>query len=66
MTPVAFVLMILFFVVVPALMVAGFVFAAIALVMLTMLSLMLMTLLMAVAWAVLNFLFLTLPGWIRR
>ena len=66
MTPLAFVLMVLFFVVVPALMVVAFVFAAIALVMLTMLSLMLMMLLMAVAWAVLNFLFLTLPGWIRR
>jgi len=66
MTPVAVVFMALFFVVVPALMVAGFVLAAIALVMPTMLSLMLMTVMMAVARALLNFLFLTLPGWIRR
>ena len=66
MTPVAVVVMILFFVVVPALMGVALVAAAIALVMLTMLSLMLMTVMMALAWAVLNFLFLTLPGWIRR
>jgi Zn-dependent protease with chaperone function len=66
MTPMAVVFMVLFFVVVPALMVAGLVLAAIALAMLTMLSLMLMMVMMVVAWAVLNFLFLTLPGWIRR
>jgi hypothetical protein len=65
-TPLAVVVMILFFVVVPGLMAVALVAAAIALVMLTMLSLMLMTVMMAVAWAVLNFLFLTLPGWIRR
>jgi Zn-dependent protease with chaperone function len=66
MTPVALVLMFLFFVVVPWLMAVALVLAAIALSMLTVLSLMLMTVMMAVAWAVLNFLFLTLPGWIRR
>ena len=66
MTPLALVLMILFFVVVPGLMAAALVLAAIALTMLTMLSLMLMMVQMLVAWAVLNFLFLTLPGWIRR
>ena len=64
-TPLAVVLMVLFFVVVPVLSAVALVTAAIALVMLTMLSLMLMTVMMAVAWAVLNFLFLTLPGWIR-
>ena len=65
-TPLAVVLMVLFFVVVPVLSAVALVTAAIALVMLTMLSLMLMTVMMAVAWGVLNFLFLTLPGWIRR
>lgn len=66
MTPVALVFMVLFFVVVPGLLVVALGLAAIALAMLTMLSLMLMMVMMAVAWAVLNFLFLTLPGWIRR
>jgi hypothetical protein len=65
MTPVAVVLMVLFFVVVPGLMAVALVLSAIALAMLTMLSLMLMMVMMVVAWAVLNFLFLTLPGWIR-
>jgi Zn-dependent protease with chaperone function len=65
-TPLAFVVMFLFFVVVPVLSVVGLVLAAVALTMLTMLSLMLMMLMMMVAWGVLNFLFLTLPGWIRR
>ena len=65
-TPLALVLMVLFFVVVPWLMAVALVLAAIALVMLTMLSLMLMMVMMVVAWAVLNFLFLTLPAWIRR
>jgi len=65
-TPVALVFMILFFVVVPWLMAVALVLSAVALTMLTMLSLMLMTVMMAVAWGVLNFLFLTLPGWIRR
>ena len=46
--------------------VVGLVLAAIALGMLTMLSLMLMMVMTFVAWALLNFLFLTLPGWIRR
>ena len=66
MTPLALVLMVLFFVVVPALMAVALVLSAIVLVMLTMLSLMLMMVMMLVAWAVLKFLFLTLPGWIRR
>ena len=66
MTPLALVLKVLFFVVVPALMAVALVLSAIVLVMLTMLSLMLMMVMMAVAWAVLNFLFLTLPRWIRR
>jgi Zn-dependent protease with chaperone function len=65
MTPLALVLMILFFVVVPGLMAAAVVLSVIALAMLTMLSLMLMMVQMFVAWAVLKFLFLTLPGWIR-
>ena len=65
-TPLALVLMVLFFVVVPWLMVVALVAAAIALSMLTMLSLMLMVVQMFVAWAVLKFLFLTLPAWIRR
>ena len=65
-TPLAVFMMVLFFVVVPVLSAVALVTAAVALVMLTMLSLMLMTVMMAVAWAVLNFLFLTLPGWIRR
>jgi hypothetical protein len=47
-------------------MAVALVLSAVVLVMLTMLSLMLMTVMMAVAWAVLKFLFLTLPGWIRR
>ena len=64
-TPLALVMMFLFFVVVPWLMVVALVLAAIALAMLTMLSLMLMVVQMVVAWAVLKFLFLTLPGWIR-
>jgi len=58
--------MVLFFVVVPALMAVALVLSAIVLVMLTMLSLMLMMVMMLVASAVLKFLFLTLPGWIRR
>ena len=66
MTPLALVLMVLFFVVVPALMAVALVLSAIVLVMLTMLSLMLMMVMMLVASAVLKFLFLTLPGWIRR
>jgi len=65
MTPVALVFMSLFFVVVPGLMAAALVLSVVALTMLTMLSLMLMMLQMFVAWAVLKFLFLTLPGWIR-
>jgi hypothetical protein len=65
-TPLALVFMVLFFVVVPALMAVALVLSAILLVMLTMLSLMLMMVMMIVAWGVLNFLFLTLPGWIRR
>ena len=65
-TPLALVMLVLFFVVVPWLMVVGLIAAAIALSMLTMLSLMLMMLQMFVAWMVLKFLFLTLPGWIRR
>ena len=66
MTPLAFVMMFLFFVVVPALMAVALVLSAVLVVMLTMLSLMLMSVMMFVAWGVLNFLFLTLPGWIRR
>ena len=66
MTPLAVVMMFLFFVVVPALMAVALVLSAILVVMLTMLSLMLMSVMMFVAWGVLNFLFLTLPGWIRR
>ena len=66
MTPLAIVMMFLFFVVVPALMAVALVLSAILVVMLTMLSLMLMSVMMFVAWGVLNFLFLTLPGWIRR
>jgi Zn-dependent protease with chaperone function len=65
-TPLALVFMVLFFVVVPALMAVALVLSAILVVMLTMLSLMLMMVMMIVAWGVLNFLFLTLPGWIRR
>ena len=65
-TPLALVVMFLFFVVVPVLMAVALVLSVIALTMLTMLSLMLMSVMMAVAWGVLNFLFLTLPGWIRR
>ena len=48
------------------LMATALVLSAILVVMLTMLSLMLMMVQMVVAWAVLKFLFLTLPGWIRR
>ncbi|HEX6049012.1 MAG TPA: M48 family metalloprotease [Gemmatimonadaceae bacterium] len=66
MTPVAVIMMFLFFIVVPALMATALVLSAILVVMLTMLSLMLMMVQMVVAWAVLKFLFLTLPGWIRR
>ena len=66
MTPVAVVMMFLFFIVVPALMATALVLSAILVVMLTMLSLMLMMVQMVVVWAVLKFLFLTLPGWIRR
>ena len=65
-TPLALVMMFLFFVVVPALMAVALVLSVILVVMLTMLSLMLMSVMMFVAWGVLNFLFLTLPGWIRR
>jgi Zn-dependent protease with chaperone function len=65
-TPLALVMLVLFFVVVPWLMVVALIAAAIALSMLTMLSLMLMMLQMFVAWMVLKFLFLTLPAWIRR
>jgi Zn-dependent protease with chaperone function len=66
MTPLALVFAVLFFVVVPALLAVAIVLSAILVVMLTMLSLILMMVMMAVVSAVLNFLFLTLPGWIRR
>lgn len=66
MTPLALVFSFLFFVVVPVLGAVALVLSAVVIVMLTMLTLMLMTVMMAVAWAVLNFLFLTLPAWIRR
>jgi Zn-dependent protease with chaperone function len=66
MTPLAIVVSFLFFVVVPVLMAVAAVLSVVLVVMLTMLSLMLMSVMMFVAWGVLNFLFLTLPGWIRR
>ena len=66
MTPLAIVVSFLFFVVVPVLMAVAAVLSVILVVMLTMLSLMLMSVMMFIAWGVLNFLFLTLPGWIRR
>ena len=66
MTPLALVFAVLFFVVVPALLAVAAVLSVILLVMLTMLSLMLMMVMMVVVSAVLKFLFLTLPGWIRR
>ena len=55
-----------FFVLVPILSVVAIALSVVALVAMTMLSFMVMLVMMLVVSAVLNFLFLTIPRWIRR
>jgi len=65
-TPYTTVLLFLFFVVVPILSVVAIALSVVVLVMMTIMTLIVMVVVMAmVAW-VLNFLFLTIPGWVRR
>ena len=64
-TPKTALLLFLFFVVVPILSVVGIALAVVALVAITMLTFIMMLVMMAIVSAVLNFLFLTLPRWIR-
>ena len=64
-TPKTALLAFLFFVVVPILSVAAIALSVVVLAMMTMMALIVMLVVMAIVAWVLNFLFLTLPGWIR-
>ena len=64
-TPKITLLLFLFFVVVPILAVVGLALAVVALVAITILTFIVMLVMMLIVSAVLNFLFLTLPRWIR-
>jgi Zn-dependent protease with chaperone function len=64
-TPKTTLLLFLFFVVVPVLAVVGIALAIVALIAITMLTFIVMLVMMLIVSAVLNFLFLTLPRWIR-
>jgi Zn-dependent protease with chaperone function len=65
-TPTTALLAFLFFVVVPILSVVAIALSVVVLAMMTMMTLMVMLVVMAIVAWVLNFLFLTIPGWIRR
>ena len=64
-TPKTTLLLFLFFVVVPILAVVGLALAVVALVAITILTFIVMLVMMLIVSTVLNFLFLTLPRWIR-
>jgi len=64
-TPKTTLLLFLFFVVVPVLGVVGIALAVVALAAITILTFVVMLVMMLIVSAVLNFLFLTLPRWIR-
>jgi Zn-dependent protease with chaperone function len=65
-TPTTALLAFAFFVVVPILFVVGIALSVVVLAMMTMMTLMVMIVVVAIVAWVLNFLFLTVPGWIRR
>jgi Zn-dependent protease with chaperone function len=65
-TPTTALLAFLFFVVVPILFVVAIALSVVVLAAMTIMALVVMMVVMAVVAWVLNFLFLTIPGWIRR